>query len=109
MVASPLFSIPFVISQMISENEENDRAQMLVNAIALARVGQFLLKSTSEKRFFVVAIYLDASLVASRYIVMQTGRGNRADTEVIYKRKAVSAPPMTNMMTNSRKPIGVYS
>ena len=45
---------------------------MLVEAIALARVGHFLLQSTSQKRFFVVAIYVNAEMVASRYVVMQT-------------------------------------
>lgn len=104
MVASPLFSVPFVISEMISEskeNKENDRSRMLVEAIALARAGQFLLKSTSEKRFFVVAICLDISLVASRYIVMQTGQGDGAETEAFYKDKAVSVS-ITNMLTSSR-------
>lgn len=98
MVASPLFSVPFVISEMISEskeNKENDRSRMLVEAIALARAGQFLLKSTSEKRFFVVAICLDISLVASRYIVMQTGRGDGAETEAFYKARRLVFPSPT--------------
>lgn len=43
---------------------------MLIQAIALARVGRHLLRSDST--FFVVAIYVDAKMHASRYILMQT-------------------------------------
>ena len=77
MVVSPQFEIPFVISEVISDKKE-DRCKMLVEAIALARAGRFLLRSGSKKRFFVVAIYVDAGMVASRYIVMQTEGGNTA-------------------------------
>jgi len=76
MVFSPKFEIPFVISEVVSDKGEADRCRMLVEAIALARAGQFLLQSGSKKRFFVVAIYVDADMVASRYIVMQTEDGN---------------------------------
>ena len=55
---------------------------MLVQAIAVARAGQYLLKSTSKKRFFVVAIYVNADMVASRYIVMQTNPGNEEQKPV---------------------------
>ena len=55
---------------------------MLVQAIAVARAGQYLLKSTSEKRFFVVAIYVNADMVASRYIVMQTNPSNEEQKPV---------------------------
>ena len=76
MVASRNVAIPFIISQVMSQTSESDRYRMLVQAIAVARAGQYLLKSTSEKRFFVVAIYVNADMVASRYIVVQTNPGN---------------------------------
>ena len=76
MVISPRFHIPFIISEVISNKTESDRWRMLVEAIPLARAGQFLLKPTSKKTFFVVAIYVTADLVASRYIVMSTRDGN---------------------------------
>ncbi|KAN0081576.1 hypothetical protein V8E55_009200 [Tylopilus felleus] len=76
MVISPQFRIPFIISEVISNKKQNDRWRMLVEAIPLARAGQFLLKPTSKKTFFVVAIYVTADLVASRYIVMPTEGGD---------------------------------
>ncbi|KAN0081581.1 hypothetical protein V8E55_009205, partial [Tylopilus felleus] len=76
MVISPQFRIPFIISEVISNKTQNDRWRMLVEAIPLARAGQFLLKPTSKKTFFVVAIYVTANLVASRYIVMPTEDGD---------------------------------
>ncbi|KAN0081577.1 hypothetical protein V8E55_009201 [Tylopilus felleus] len=76
MVISPQFRIPFIISEVISNKTQNDRWRMLVEAIPLARAGQFLLKPTSKKTFFVVAIYVTADLIASRYIVMPTEDGN---------------------------------
>ncbi|KAF8554805.1 hypothetical protein OG21DRAFT_1017232 [Imleria badia] len=76
MVVSPHHGIPFIISEVISDVNESDRRRVLVEAIALARTGQFLLKSSSKKRFFVVALYVDANMVVSRYIVMQTGDVN---------------------------------
>ncbi|KAF8554809.1 hypothetical protein OG21DRAFT_1018327 [Imleria badia] len=76
MVVSPQHGIPFIISEVISDVKESDCWRMLVEASALARAGQFLLKSTSKKRFFIVALYVDANMVVSRYIVMQSGDNN---------------------------------
>ncbi|KAN0081514.1 hypothetical protein V8E55_009138 [Tylopilus felleus] len=70
MVISRKHRIPFVISEVISNRNETDRYRMLIQATALARAGHSLLKS-STGTFFIVAIYLDAKMVASRYIVMQ--------------------------------------
>ncbi|KAG6380506.1 hypothetical protein JVT61DRAFT_8665 [Boletus reticuloceps] len=75
MVFSSQFDIPFVICEVVSDRWQSDRSRMLVQAAALARTGQFLLRSSSKK-FFVVAIYVDASMVVSRYIVMQTEGGD---------------------------------
>jgi len=40
---------------------------MLLQAIAVARAGQYLIQAGSQ--FFVVAIYLRANLIAERYII----------------------------------------
>ncbi|KAG6374813.1 hypothetical protein JVT61DRAFT_4197 [Boletus reticuloceps] len=76
MVVSARFEIPFVICEVISDKWQSDRYRMLVHATALARAGQFLLRSTSRQKFFLVAIYLDADMVASRYIVMESEGGS---------------------------------
>ncbi|KAN0081523.1 hypothetical protein V8E55_009147 [Tylopilus felleus] len=81
MVISPQFRIPFVISEVISDETENSRYRMLIEATVLARAGRFLLQCNSEKRFFVVAIYVNANMVASRYIVMDTGGGGPENEE----------------------------
>ena len=71
-VAHPEYLCPLVVSETFSEENESDRWRMLIEAIAAARAGHFLMKSDAEERFFVVAIYLRRSLEAERYIVMQT-------------------------------------
>ena len=76
MVFSSQFDIPFVICEVISDRWQGDRSRMLIEATALARVGQCLLRPTSQKKFFVVAIYVDGNMVVSRYIVMQTEGGD---------------------------------
>ena len=101
MVISPQYDIPFVISKVISDKQERDRPRMLVEAIALARTGNFLMKSTSVKRFFVVAIYVDANMVVSRYVVMQDEDDNAG-------RKPVSVHAMVGV-SYSRKRTGVHS
>ena len=103
MVVAPRYEIPFVISEVISDKGEVDRCRMLVEATALARAGRFLLRSGSKKRFFVVAIYVDAGMVASRYIVMQTEGSNTAqDNKPVSVHTAV-------VMSYSRKCPGVHS
>ena len=81
MVISPQYKIPFIISEVISVKREKTRSRMLVEAIALARVGHFLLKPTPKKKFFVVAIYVNANMVATRYIVMQTESHDAGDND----------------------------
>ncbi|KAG8220023.1 hypothetical protein J3R82DRAFT_1034 [Butyriboletus roseoflavus] len=90
MVMTPTYQIPFVISEVIPNKQESDRSRMLVEAIALARAGNFLLRSTSKRSFFVVAIYVGAKMNASRYIVMQTGRGNTQHENSHYHNEVVS-------------------
>lgn len=88
MVAPRNFGIPSIISEVISQKSESDRHRMLVQAIAVARTGQYLLKSTSKRKFFVVAIYVNAKMVASRYIVMQTNPGD-AETKPVSDKYSV--------------------
>ena len=101
MVVSRDFKIPFVISEVIAQKNESDRFRMLVEAIALARTGQYLLKSNSKRKFFVVAIYVDARMVASRYVVMQTSHGD-------LENKSVSVHNIV-VFSYSRKSTGVHS
>ena len=80
MVISPEWAIPFVICEVISDKYENDRSRMLIHAIALARTGHSFLKSSSQRKFFVVALYVNADMVVTRYIAMQTKGGNEAES-----------------------------
>jgi hypothetical protein len=43
---------------------------MLLEAIAVARAGQYLAR---QGQFFVVAVYLRANLIAERYVVANIG------------------------------------
>ncbi|KAI5993417.1 hypothetical protein EDC04DRAFT_1270973 [Pisolithus marmoratus] len=81
MVSSQGHLIPFFVSEVISMKSEDDRFRMLLQAIAAARAGKILLKKTAERKFFVVAVYLNKNMIASRYIVMQTGQDNDEPTE----------------------------
>jgi hypothetical protein len=45
---------------------------MLLQATAVARAGQYLMKADTPMRFFVVAVYLRADLTAERYVVTTT-------------------------------------
>ncbi|KAG1794435.1 uncharacterized protein HD556DRAFT_1370351 [Suillus plorans] len=81
MVSSTSFLCPFMICQVVSQRSESDRFRMLVQGIALARVGQCFMPS--GEKFFVVAIYLRENLTAERYIVTQPG----ADRKVFIVQK----------------------
>ncbi|KAG1789319.1 kinase-like domain-containing protein [Suillus plorans] len=81
MVSSTSFLCPFMICEVVSQRSESDRFRMLVQGIALARVGQCFMPS--GEKFFVVAIYLRANLTAERYIVTQPG----ADRKVFIVQK----------------------
>jgi len=58
MVSSPLFFFPFLACEAISQKKEEDQYRMLLQAIAVARAGQFLMVDGALKTFFVVAYYL---------------------------------------------------
>jgi hypothetical protein len=91
-VISDDFLCPFMLCEVISEVNEEDRWRMLVQATATVRVGYHLQKSHSQHGpFFVVAIYLRASLTAERYIVMQTASNGK----VWFQISIVSATKMT--------------
>ncbi|KAI6029094.1 kinase-like domain-containing protein [Pisolithus microcarpus] len=104
MVSSAGHLIPFFVSEVISVKNEEDRFRMLLQAIAVARAGKRLLKNTSKRRFFVVAVYLDKGMVASRYIVTQTGR-DRDGAAGVYQGNAVSIHRDDFDLTNKTKAI----
>ncbi|KAI5981470.1 kinase-like domain-containing protein [Pisolithus marmoratus] len=90
IVSSQGHLIPFFVSEVISMKSEDDRFQMLLQAIAAMWVGKILLKKMAEHKFFVVAVYLNKNMVASQYIVMQTGQDNDEPTEEFHQGNAVS-------------------
>jgi len=52
------FFFPFLVCEVISQKKEEDQYRMLLQAIAVARAGQFLMVDGALKTFFVVAIHL---------------------------------------------------
>ncbi|KAG1784539.1 uncharacterized protein HD556DRAFT_1427453 [Suillus plorans] len=75
MVSSTSFLCPFMICEVVSQKNESDRLRMLIQGIALARVGQCFMPD--GEKFFLVAIYLRANLTAERYIITQPGADRR--------------------------------
>jgi hypothetical protein len=75
MVVSPLFQCPLLISEVASQEDGSDRWRMLLEAIAVARAGQFLMKKNEKN--FVIAIYLTAEMIAQRFVVAQTGEDSK--------------------------------
>jgi hypothetical protein len=73
MVSLRSFLCPLLISAVVSQNDEADRYRMLLQAIAVARAGQYLIRQGAQIQFFVVAIYLKANLIAERYIIANIG------------------------------------
>jgi hypothetical protein len=63
---------PYMIAEVISKTDMSDRYRMLLQAIAAARVGRYLMKS-GARPFVLMAIYLTKDLVAERYLVCQAG------------------------------------
>jgi len=70
MVSPRSFLCTFLISEVVSDGYESDRFRMLLEAIAVARAGQY---STRQGQFFVVAVYLWANLIVERYVVANVG------------------------------------
>lgn len=66
---------PLVISEIVSQKNEEDKQCMLMQAIAAVRIGQHFTDASAqpEKWFFMVAIYLTADLKAHRYILVSEG------------------------------------
>ena len=77
MISSRSFLFPFLISEVILQRNEQDRYRMLLQAIAVARAGQYLMEAGAPMRFFVVAVYLHADLTVERYVVTHTGPGRK--------------------------------
>ncbi|KAI6013005.1 hypothetical protein EDC04DRAFT_2609460 [Pisolithus marmoratus] len=74
---------------------------MYGTTIAAMQVGKILLKKMAEHKFFVVAIYLNKNMIASQYIVMQTGQDNDEPTEEFHQGNAVSIHCNNFDLTNS--------
>ncbi|KIJ58017.1 hypothetical protein HYDPIDRAFT_190913 [Hydnomerulius pinastri MD-312] len=90
MVTSTSHSIPFLISEVIPNSNEQDRYRMLLQAVATARAGCFLMKHNSMKKFFVVAIHVTNELTAERYIVMARPGNDIVDT---YRKEFILSNP----------------
>ncbi|GJJ09071.1 hypothetical protein Clacol_003293 [Clathrus columnatus] len=67
--------LPLVIAETTSQNE-SDENRMLLQAIALSRVGGYFMKEPSKNQFFIVAIYFTDDLQARRYIVKSENQIN---------------------------------
>jgi len=65
-----------MIGEVVSDKGESDRYLMLLQAIAAARVGNYLMAS-STLPFVLMAIYVTKKLVVERYLVCQTGPGKK--------------------------------
>ena len=70
MVSSRSFLRQFLISEAILDGDESDRFHMLLEAIAVARAGQYL---TRQGQFFVMAVYLRENLIAEKDVVANIG------------------------------------
>ncbi|KAH9932993.1 kinase-like domain-containing protein [Fomitopsis serialis] len=70
-VTSVAYKCPLIISEVVSQDNVEDRWRMLVEAIVAARVGHHLRKTTSQKPFFVTAIYFTKQLEAEVYVLHQ--------------------------------------
>jgi len=70
MVSSRTFLSPFLIFEVVSEDDESYPLCMLLEAIAVAQPGQYL---THQGQCFVVADYLRENSIAKRYIVANSG------------------------------------
>ena len=61
-------SFPYIIGEVVSKKSETDRARMLLQAAAAARVGRFL-QVNGQKPFVLLAVYVTNELIAERYLV----------------------------------------
>jgi hypothetical protein len=64
MVSSRTFLSPFLIFEVVSDDDESYPLRMLLEVIAVAQAGQYLTSLTRQGQFFVVAVYLRANLIA---------------------------------------------
>ena len=63
MISSRTFLSPFLIFEVVSDDDESYTLRMLLEAVAVAQTGQYL---TCQGQFFVVAVYLCAISIAKR-------------------------------------------
>ena len=64
-------ALPLIIGEVVSEIDENERYQMLLQAVALARLVFKLRKPGSTGHPFIIAVYLTKFMTAERFIVMK--------------------------------------
>ena len=64
-------NFPHLLLEVVSQSNEGDRYRMLLQASCLARLGNSLRASTSQKPVVIMAIYIDKFLVASQYLLYQ--------------------------------------
>ena len=69
--------VPLIISEVVSDEKNSDRWRMLLQAIALVRMGNYLLKEDRSGDFFVIAIYVTNAFVAERYFLYQPDKLKR--------------------------------
>ena len=62
----------YMIVEVISKTDMSDGYRMLLQPIAAARIGRYLMKSGAQP-FVLMGIYLTKDLVAERYLVCQAG------------------------------------
>jgi len=70
MISSRTFLSPFLIFEVVSDADESHQLRMLLEAIAVAKQGQYL---TRQGQLFVVADDLRENSIAKRYIVANSG------------------------------------
>ena len=64
-------NFPHLLLEVVSQPNEGDRYRMLLQASCLARLGNSLRASTSQRPVVIMAIYIDEFLVASQYLLYQ--------------------------------------
>ena len=77
MTCDHMIVVPLIISEVTSDERETDRWRMLLQAIALVRTGNYLLKKERSGDFFVISIYVTNDFVAERYFLYQPDKSNQ--------------------------------
>ncbi|KAF9650810.1 hypothetical protein BDM02DRAFT_1255730 [Thelephora ganbajun] len=76
---------PCLIGEIVSVKSEEDRRRMKLQGIAVARAGKLLLTKDAKDEFVLMAIYVSADLVATRYLFQARGNNYVDSHEKRYK------------------------